>query len=59
MRTGGGGGYGNPMERDPEAVLADVRDDYVSREAAKEVYGVVVTEDGELDREADQREASE
>ncbi|WP_247730747.1 hydantoinase B/oxoprolinase family protein [Halovivax limisalsi] len=52
VRTGGGGGYGDPMERDPEAVLADVRDEYVSREAAREIYGVVVTEGGELDREA-------
>ncbi|WP_255171167.1 hydantoinase B/oxoprolinase family protein [Natrononativus amylolyticus] len=50
-RTGGGGGYGNPLERDPEAVREDVIDGYVSRETAREVYGVAITEDGDLDRE--------
>jgi N-methylhydantoinase B len=50
-RSGGGGGYGDPMERDPEAVLADVRDGYVSVDSAREDYGVVVTEDLEIDRE--------
>jgi N-methylhydantoinase B len=39
------------MERDPEAVLADVRDGYVSIDSAREDYGVVVTEDLEIDRE--------
>lgn len=38
----GGGGWGSPMERPVERVLADVLDDYISVEAAKEVYGVVV-----------------
>ncbi|MFB6156708.1 MAG: hydantoinase B/oxoprolinase family protein [Haloferacaceae archaeon] len=41
----GGGGYGDPLDRDPERVAADVRRGYVSREQAREVYGVVV-EDG-------------
>lgn len=40
--AGGGGGWGDPFERDPEAVLADVLDDYVSIEAARESYGVVI-----------------
>jgi 5-oxoprolinase (ATP-hydrolysing)/N-methylhydantoinase B len=35
----GGGGYGNPAERDPAAVAEDVAEGYVSREAAKEIYG--------------------
>ncbi|MFQ5513934.1 MAG: hydantoinase B/oxoprolinase family protein [Myxococcota bacterium] len=39
---GGGGGWGDPLDRDPEAVLADVVDEYVSAEAAKEKYGVVL-----------------
>lgn len=43
----GGGGYGDPFERDPEAVLADVVDGYVSVEAARELYGVEVTYHGE------------
>ncbi|MFC3959138.1 hydantoinase B/oxoprolinase family protein [Halovivax cerinus] len=51
-RSGGGGGYGDPYERDPEAVREDVVDGYVSREAAREDYGVVVSADGELDRDA-------
>lgn len=39
----GGGGYGDPFERDPEAVLRDVRDGYVSTAAARESYGVEIT----------------
>jgi N-methylhydantoinase B len=38
----GGGGYGNPFERDPAAVLRDVVDGYVSIEAAERDYGVVI-----------------
>lgn len=38
----GGGGWGNPMERPVERVLADVLDDYISVAAAKDVYGVVI-----------------
>ncbi|ANN15461.1 hydantoinase [Amycolatopsis orientalis] len=43
----GGGGYGDPFEREPEAVLADVVDGYVSVAAARELYGVEVTYHGE------------
>lgn len=39
-RTGGGGGYGSPLERDPWRVLDDVIDGYVSREAAERDYGI-------------------
>jgi N-methylhydantoinase B len=39
----GGGGYGNPFERDPSAVLDDVVNGYVSVEGAARNYGVVVT----------------
>jgi N-methylhydantoinase B len=52
FQTGGGGGYGPPVERDPERVLADVRNGYVSKEHAREAYGVVITDEGELDHEA-------
>jgi N-methylhydantoinase B len=38
----GGGGWGDPLERDPERVLADVRNEYVSADAAASEYGVVV-----------------
>ena len=40
--TGGGGGYGDPLERDPENVRRDVADDYVSLERARKDYGVVL-----------------
>lgn len=39
----GGGGYGDPLEREPERVLADVLEQVVSEQAAREIYGVVVT----------------
>jgi N-methylhydantoinase B len=42
-RFGGGGGWGTPFARDPAAVLDDVWDEYVSIDAAREEYGVVVT----------------
>ncbi|GAA4170140.1 hydantoinase B/oxoprolinase family protein [Gryllotalpicola koreensis] len=45
-RTAGGGGYGSPLDRDPQAVLADVAEGYVSRDAARQHYGVVVHDDG-------------
>jgi N-methylhydantoinase B len=44
---GGGGGWGDPLDRDPEAVLDDVLDEYVSVEGARRDYGVVLT--GSLD----------
>lgn len=40
---GGGGGWGDPLERDPQAVLDDVLDEYVSVEGAARDYGVVLT----------------
>jgi len=51
---GGGAGFGSPLRRDPEAVLEDVLDEYVSIEAAREHYGVVLTGTlEELDLEID------
>lgn len=38
----GGGGYGNPLEREPERVLADVRDGKVSLDSARRDYGVAI-----------------
>ena len=43
LETPGGGGYGDPRARDPQAILEDVLDGYVSREAAAEQYGVRLT----------------
>ena len=42
LRSGGGGGYGDPLERPIEAVQSDVRQGYVSVEAAAKQYGVVI-----------------
>ena len=40
--SGGGGGWGDPLERDEQAVLADVVNGYVSLDAARDDYGVVI-----------------
>lgn len=45
----GAGGYGDPLDRDPVKVLADVRAEMVSPACAREIYGVVLTPDGEVD----------
>jgi N-methylhydantoinase B len=43
IRTTGGGGWGDPLERDPALVARDVRWGKVSREAAAAEYGVALT----------------
>jgi N-methylhydantoinase B len=61
----GGGGWGDPLERDPAMVLADVRDETLSVEWAREAYSVVIdpntltvdeaaTEQYRIERRADQ-----
>jgi N-methylhydantoinase B len=50
-QTNGGGGWGNPLERDPERVREDVRDEYVSVAGALADYGVVITGDPRRDPE--------
>jgi len=42
LENAGGGGYGNPLKRNPERVLQDVIDGYVSLESAFSDYGVVI-----------------
>jgi N-methylhydantoinase B len=44
--SGGGGGWGNPFERDPQKVLDDVIDEYVSIKSAREDYGVTIKKQG-------------
>jgi N-methylhydantoinase B len=51
VESGGGGGFGDPFERPAEAVAADVRLGYVSREAARSAYGVSLDADLCVDRE--------
>ena len=50
LETPGGGGYGNSKDRDPEAVMRDVRLGYVTMEGAKHDYGVVLNENGTVDQ---------
>jgi N-methylhydantoinase B len=45
----GGGGWGSPFERDPDAVASDVRNEKVSVRSAREHYGVVVSKSGRID----------
>ena len=49
QETAGGGGYGDPLDRDPSAVARDLEYGYVSATSAYEHYGVVVDQDGHLD----------
>lgn len=46
----GGGGYGNPLSRESERVVTDVRDGYISESAAEKLYGVSL-HDGSLNYE--------
>jgi N-methylhydantoinase B len=52
VRTGGGGGWGDPLERDPQRVRADVLEEFVSPDAARNDYGVVLTRDLSVDAPA-------
>jgi N-methylhydantoinase B len=52
VRTGGGGGWGDPCERDPAKVADDVREGLISRERARDLYGVVLHEDLSIDQPA-------
>jgi N-methylhydantoinase B len=51
----GGGGFGSPLEREPERVERDVRDGWITRERAETVYGVVFEPVGTVDPEATRR----
>src|SRR5207247_1685537 len=59
----GGGGFGNPAERDPEQVALDVADGLISRGTAEHEYRVALAADGSVDRDATlslrQRQAAE
>jgi N-methylhydantoinase B len=52
MHWQGGGGYGDPLRRDPAAVATDLREGKVTAAGARAAYGVVTTEAGEVDTQA-------
>src|SRR5262249_23253327 len=52
----GGGGYGDPLDRDPAAVAKDVADGLVTADAARAGYGVVLLANGSVDRAATERQ---
>ena len=53
MRSGGGGGWGDPCKRDPSQVVADVRDERISELEARDIYRVAVVGSGrQLDFDA-------
>jgi N-methylhydantoinase B len=56
LETPGGGGFGDPATREPERVARDVRLGYVSREAARRDYKVVLRDDGSPDEAATAKE---
>jgi len=55
VRTGGGGGWGDPLERAPSLVRADVIEELISRNSAEQDYGVVLNDDLTLDVAATER----
>ena len=58
VRTGGGGGWGDPLERDAALVRADVIEELISRRVAGDDYGVVLRDDLTLDEAATARRRS-
>ena len=55
-RCQGGGGYGDPLDREAAEVLRDVIEGYVSLDKAKDLYKVVISPESlELDPEATQK----
>ena len=56
IETGGGGGHGHPFDREPGQVRRDVRGGFVSRDSARDDYGVTLSEDGfEIDHSETER----
>jgi acetophenone carboxylase len=52
LARGSGGGYGDPLEREPDAVARDVTEDLIDVPVARDIYGVILAEDGGPDEEA-------
>ena len=49
VSTPGGGGFGDPLKRDPQRVACDVQRGYYTREEAERLFGVALAADGALD----------
>jgi N-methylhydantoinase B len=58
MESSGGGGFGDPLERDPAAVAADLAEGYVTPAAVEAIYGIVLV-DGGIDASATARRRAE
>lgn len=58
-QSGGGGGFGDPLERAAALVAHDVRQEYVSPAVARDIYGVVIGADGYADLEGTERRREE
>jgi N-methylhydantoinase B len=58
-RAASGGGYGDPLERDPGLVIKDLQEGLISPAAARDVYGVAVDSLGNLDLEGSGRRRAE
>ena len=50
LKTGGGGGFGYPINRNPYWVADDISKGYLSEKKAKDIYGVFLDESGDLDK---------
>ena len=59
LARGSGGGYGDPLERDPEAVARDLAEDLIDMAVARDIYGVVLAEDGSPDEAATEARRAE
>jgi N-methylhydantoinase B len=53
-----GGGYGDPLEREPEQVLSDVLDEYITAETAERDYGVVIADGAVVQAATDRSRAA-
>src|SRR6185437_2589111 len=58
IRSGGGGGFGDPRQRETERVARDVSEGYVTRGAAEREYGVCIDSEGNVDMEQTVRRRS-
>lgn len=59
LRLSGGGGYGEPLERDLDRVATDLREGYITVDGARRSYGVIVNATGVIDEAATARLRSE